>query len=249
MCGGSTGRVLGQGKSVVHTGYLPAQLPLGPRTSAGPGSCWPVPGPPGPDPATGRSPAGLHHLRDLRAGQGHHGYTGQRGYHPLLAVAAGTGDVLMSRLREGRSNTARGAAQPVGRVRYAGARGQLCGPTAASTPMSMSPSGKTKALLHHRPPAQEPAQAHQAIPEDAWRPIPYWMEGAADVAESTYTPFRSQPDAAPVRLIVRRVKPAPGSQLALFYSITPSSPTTTATPWNWRPATAAMPRSKTPSGT
>ena len=29
-------------------------------------------------------------------------------------------------------------------------------------------------------------------------------------------PFQSEPDAAPVRLIVRRVKPAPGSQLALF---------------------------------
>ena len=29
----------------------------------------------------------------------HHGYTGQRGYHPLLAIAAGTGDVLMARLR------------------------------------------------------------------------------------------------------------------------------------------------------
>ena len=44
------------------------------------------------------------------------------------------------------------------------------------------------------------------------------MEGAADVAETTYTPFGSKPDAAPVRLIVRRVKPAPGSQLALFAS-------------------------------
>ena len=31
-----------------------------------------------------------------------------------------------------------------------------------------------------------------------------------------YTPFRTEPDAAPVRLIVRRVKPTPGSQLALF---------------------------------
>ena len=30
---------------------------------------------------------------------------GQRGYHPLLAIAAGTGDVLMARLREGRANT------------------------------------------------------------------------------------------------------------------------------------------------
>ena len=64
-----------------------------------------------------------------KEGARHHGYTGQRGYHPLLAVAAGTGDVLMARLREGRSNTARGAAhflrETVGRVRYAGARGQL----------------------------------------------------------------------------------------------------------------------------
>ena len=34
------------------------------------------------------------------------GYTGQRGYHMLLAVAAGTGDVLMARLRESRANKA-----------------------------------------------------------------------------------------------------------------------------------------------
>ena len=54
------------------------------------------------------------------------------------------------------------------------------------------------------------------IPETDWTPIPYWMEGAADVAETEYTPFGSEPDAVPVRLIVRRVKPTPGSQLALF---------------------------------
>ena len=56
----------------------------------------------------------------------------------------------------------------------------------------------------------------EAIPEAAWTPIPYWMDGAAAVAETTYTPFQSEPDAAPVRLIVRRVQPTPGSQLALF---------------------------------
>ncbi len=44
------------------------------------------------------------------------------------------------------------------------------------------------------------------------------MDGAADVAETTYTPFQSEPDAAPVRLIVRWVKPTPGSQLALIAS-------------------------------
>ena len=58
----------------------------------------------------------------------------------------------------------------------------------------------------------------EAIPEEDWTPIPYWMDGAADVAETTYTPFQNEPDAAPVRLIVRRVKPTPGSQLALFAS-------------------------------
>ena len=56
----------------------------------------------------------------------------------------------------------------------------------------------------------------EAIPETDWTPIPYWMDGAADVAETTYTPFQDEPDAAPVRLIVRRVQPTPGSQLALF---------------------------------
>ena len=62
-----------------------------------------------------------------KEGARHHSYTGARGYHPLLA--AGTGDVLLARLREGRANTPRGAAhflrETVGRVRYAGARGQL----------------------------------------------------------------------------------------------------------------------------
>ena len=59
----------------------------------------------------------------------HHGYTGLRGYLPLLAIAACTGDVLMARLRRGRSNTARCATQflreTAARVRHAGATGQL----------------------------------------------------------------------------------------------------------------------------
>ena len=36
------------------------------------------------------------------------------------------------------------------------------------------------------------------------------------MAETTYTPFAQHKDAVPVRLIVRRVKPTPGSQLALL---------------------------------
>ena len=64
-----------------------------------------------------------------KEGAQRHNYPGQRGYHPLLAIAAGTGDVLMARLRKGRANTARGAAhflrETISRVRYAGAKGQL----------------------------------------------------------------------------------------------------------------------------
>ena len=143
----------------------------------------------------------------------------------MLAVAAGTGDVLMSRLREGRSNTARGAAhflrETVGRVRYAGARGQLTVRADSGfythSIVALCRKMKVRFSITVRQHAQL-RKLIEAIPEDAWRPIPYWMDGAADVAEAEYTPFRSEPDAAPVRLIVRRVKPAPGSQLALFAS-------------------------------
>ena len=143
--------------------------------------------------------------------------------HRLLAIAAGTGDVLMARLRKGRANTVRGAAhflrETVGRVRYAGATGQLTvradsgfythGLVAVCRKMEVRFSITVRQHARLR-------NIIEDIPETDWSPIPYWMEGAADVAETTYTPFDSQPDAVPVLLIVRRVKPTPGSQLALF---------------------------------
>ena len=158
-----------------------------------------------------------------KEGARHHGYTGQRGYHPLLAVAAGTGEVLMARLREGRANTARGAAhflrETVGRVRYAGARGPLTvrADSGFYTHGVVSACRKLKVRFSITI-RQHKSLRHliEAIPEEDWTPLPYWMDGAADVAETTYTPFGNEPDAAPVRLIVRRVKPTPGSQLALF---------------------------------
>ena len=192
-----------------------------------------------------------------KEGARHHGYTGARGYHPLLAVAAGTGDVLMSRLREGRANTARGAAhflrETVGRVRYAGASGQITlrADSGFYTHAVVAVCRKLDVrfsitIRQHK----SLRNLIEAIPEAAWTPIPYWMDGAAAVAETTYTPFQSEPDAlrcallrcwrplgtpgwafqrsrCPTppqcpsqrsfrRLIVRRVQPTPGSQLALF---------------------------------
>ena len=158
-----------------------------------------------------------------KEGARHHGYTGVRGYHPLLAIAAGTGDVLMARLREGRANTARGAAhflrETIGRVRSAGASGQLTvradsGFYAAEVVKvcrAMQVRFSITIRLH-----RSVHRLIEAIPDEAWTPIPYWLDGGAGVAETWYTPFADHPDARPVRLIVRRVRPTPGSQLALL---------------------------------
>ena len=129
-----------------------------------------------------------------KQGARHHGYTGKRGYHPLLAIATGTGDVLMSRLREGRANTARGAAhflrETVGRVRYGGASGQLtvhadsgfythgvvsvCRKLGVRFSITIRQHARLRNLI-------------EAIPEADWTPIPYWMDGAVDVAETFYS--------------------------------------------------------------
>jgi len=158
-----------------------------------------------------------------KEGARHHGYTHVRGYHPLLAIAAGTGDVLMARLREGRANTARGAGhflrETVGRVRQAGASGQLTvradSGFYAHAVVKVCRTMKVRFSITIRQHASI-RRLIEVIPDDAWTPIPYWLEGGADVAETTYTPFAAEQDAAPVRLIVRRVRPTPGSQLAAF---------------------------------
>ena len=158
-----------------------------------------------------------------KEGAQRHNYAGVRGYHPLLAIAAGTGDVLMARLRKGRANTARGAdhflRETVSRVRFAGATGPLTvrADSGFYTHPMVAMCRKLKVRysitvrLH-----QNLRNLIETIPEEDWIPIRYWTEGAADVAETSYTPFQSKPGAVPVRLIVRRVKPTPGSQLALF---------------------------------
>ena len=136
-----------------------------------------------------------------KEGARHHGYTGARGYHPLLAGAAHF-------LRE-----------TVSRVRCGGASGQLTMRADSGFYTHAVVAVCRRMDVRFSITIRQHKSLHnliEAIPEDAWTPIPYWMDGAADVAETTYTPFQSEPDAAPVRLIVRRVKPAPGSQLTLF---------------------------------
>ena len=117
-----------------------------------------------------------------KEGARHHGYTGQRGYHPLLAVAAGTGEVLMARLREGRANTARGAAhflrETLGRVRYAGAKGQLTvrADSGFYTHAVVQTCRKMKVRFSITVRLRQNLRdLIEAIPEADWSPIPYWM--------------------------------------------------------------------------
>ena len=123
----------------------------------------------------------------------------------------------MARLREGRANTARGAAhflrETVGRVRYAGANGRLTLRADSGFYTHGVVSVCRKMDVRYSITIRQHKSLHnliEAIPEDAWTPIPYWMDGAADVAETTCTPF------TPRRYGSSSLKPTPGSQLALF---------------------------------
>ncbi|MDE2778270.1 MAG: hypothetical protein OXI91_01135 [Chloroflexota bacterium] len=147
----------------------------------------------------------------------------------------------MARLQEGRSNTARGAAhfprETPSRARYVGATGPLTVGTDSGfyTRSIIAVCRKMKvrfSVTVH--PHRSPRNLIEAIPEEHRTAIPYLMEGAADVAEVTNTPFKRDPGEAPVRLIARRVKPTPGSQLAHFANYN-NSAATTLSMVHWQP--------------
>ena len=132
------------------------------------------------------------------------GYTGLRGYHPLLATRAGTGEVLHARLRRGSAGSGRGALrfceELIARVRRAGARGEIL-----IRADSAFYSGKvidyleakgcrySISVAQHKRIAERIAE----IPESAWRTLPDYPEtGICELAETTY---------GTRRLIVRRV--------------------------------------------
>ena len=145
------------------------------------------------------------------------GYTKVRGLHPLLATALG--QVLGVRQRGGNAHTARGAAsflaEVFNRVRAAGGTGPLSLRGDSGFYNRKVVGACQKANVRFSITAKMSKSLRKAIdklPAEAWAPIPYWVQGGADVAEGTYKAFGKEE----LRLVVRRVKPAPGSQLALF---------------------------------
>jgi Transposase DDE domain group 1 len=119
-------------------------------------------------------------------------YTKQRGYHPLLASRADTGEVLHVRLRKGQAGSPRGVVrftdELIARVGRAGAAGEKL--------LRADSSFWNKRLIAHLQAAGWlysisvrkqfwVPEAIAQIPESAWRPIEdYPEEGEAQIAET-----------------------------------------------------------------
>ena len=132
------------------------------------------------------------------------GYTRVRGYHPLLATRADTGEILHTRMRKGSANSSRGAQrfvrETIARVRRAGATGAItlradsgfwsnkvidaCGDHDVRFSITVR---STKAVV----------AAIERIDDAAWVDIDYTDGGRAQVAETKL---------GTRRLIVRRTR-------------------------------------------
>lgn len=143
------------------------------------------------------------------------GYTKVRGYHPLLASRADTGEVLHARMRKGSANTARGARrfidELVARVRRAGATGELVmrldsGFWSKETIATLARLD-VRYTMALRTNTQGVAEAIAAIDEESWIPIDYTDDGEAKVAECVH---------GGRRLIVRRTRLTDPAQARLW---------------------------------
>ena len=189
-CGpGRPARCWGIGSPRRRRWDVPALAALGPRPAARrgqPAGCSAGPSRPG-DPPTGRAVRRrhrLHPVRDLRAGQARRAQvmrTGRRGYHPILAVTAGTGDIAarpaaprphQRRLRRAgvhQGDHLPGSGLPGWPERW------CCAPTPASTSPTWSPPAARRRRFSIGARMIGPdADLIAAIAEDGWTPIDYF---------------------------------------------------------------------------
>jgi len=133
------------------------------------------------------------------------GYTRRRGYHPLLATRADTGEVLHIRLRKGSANTSRGIDrfldELIARVERAGATGVKLlradsGFWSNATFAKLEKAGWQFSIGVRLQPAVR--AAIEQIPDCAWRTLEdYPPTSIAQIAETVF---------GKRRLIVRRVR-------------------------------------------
>jgi hypothetical protein len=142
------------------------------------------------------------------------GYTHKRGYHPILATRAGSGEVLHIRCRKGSANTARGALRFVEELIPRVARAGAIGPKLLRADSGfwnkkifarLQSAGWTYSIGVRQ--QQHIKAAIAQIPEADWRPLADYPEGGeAQIAE---TMLGAQ------RLVVRRTRLV-GEQAQLF---------------------------------
>ena len=133
------------------------------------------------------------------------GYTHKRGYHPLLATRAGSGEVLHIRARKGSANTSRGALrfveELIPRIERAGATGPKLlradsGFWNTKLMAKLERAGWTYSIGVRQQPHIKAAIA--AIADADWQPLPdYPEDGEAQIAQ---TMIGKQ------RLIIRRTR-------------------------------------------
>ncbi len=171
------------------------------------------------------------------------------GQHPLIATRADTGEVLHVRHRKGSANSGRGAQrfvrETVGRVRRAGASGQLT----LRADSAFHSKYVIAACRDHDVRYsitvnlnKAVVRAIEAIDEADWTPIAYTLGGKAEVAEASYGDDH--------RLVVRRTRLV-GSRPSCSPrgATTPSSATSKEPRSPWTKTIMAMPSSNWPSGT
>jgi hypothetical protein len=153
-----------------------------------------------------------------------YGYTKQLGYHPLLATRAGTGEILLSRMRKGSAGSSRGVVRFVDElaaiVRRAGARGPITVRADSGfwswellRTLDRHQIRWSITVTHNR----KVQAAIASIPDNAWTDIDYTASGHAQLAETTYVGGgRRIKDRRTVRLVVRRTRLTDPAQLRLW---------------------------------
>ena len=149
------------------------------------------------------------------------GYTGQLGYHPLVAVRSETGEIVHSRLRGGSSQ--KGAAhfvvEAVNRIRRAGATGPVTvradsgfwsyhlvdalDRLGAEWSITIPQYGQVKAAIAN-------------IDESGWQQIDYPEGGIAQVAETAFCASQKKGNRRRVRVVVRRTRLTDPTQQQLW---------------------------------
>ncbi len=139
-----------------------------------------------------------------------YGYTGQLGYHPLLAIRSDTAEIVGSRLRSGSSQKGNThfLTEAVNRIRRAGAAGPVTVRADAgfwSYPLIgiLDRLGVEWSITI--PQYSQVRKAIANIGENEWESIDYPESGMAQVAETTIT-ASSRGDHRRVRIVVRRTR-------------------------------------------